>query len=156
MRFAWSGAIALALLIGLPVGAAAQTQKLTLEGPTALWSVAIKPDKTADFETIMRRLREGLMKSDNPERQKQAAGWKVLKVAKPLPDGNVVYIHVIDPVVAGADYSVMQALYDAFPDEKQALYDLYKNAFAQNLSLASGSIVLDMTKPPQTASVPAQ
>ena len=69
-----------------------------------------------------------------------------------MPDSNIVYVHVIDPVVPGADYSVMQALYEAFPDEKQALYDLYRNAFAQNLSLATGGIALDMSKPAQTAS----
>jgi hypothetical protein len=126
-------------------------QKFTLEGQAALWSVAIKPDKAADFETIMRRVREALLKSDSPERQKQAAGWKVLKISKPLPDGNIVYVHVIDPVVPGVDYSVMQTLYDAFPDERQALYDLYRNAFAQNLSLAAGGIVMDMSKPTQTA-----
>src|SRR5262245_6295171 len=45
--------------------------KLTFEGDVALWTVAVKPDKTADFETIMSKLREGLMKSARPERQKQ-------------------------------------------------------------------------------------
>ena len=28
-------------------------QKLTFDGDTALWTMAIKPDKTADFEQIM-------------------------------------------------------------------------------------------------------
>jgi hypothetical protein len=42
----------------------------------------------------------------------------------------------------------MQTLYDAFPDERQALYELYRGAFVQNLSLATGHIVLDMSKEP--------
>ena len=134
-----------------PATTQGSAQKLTLEGHTALWSVAIKPDKTADFERIMTRLREGLMKSENQERRQQAAGWRVVKIDKPLPDGNIVYVHVIDPVVRGADYSVMQALYEAFPDERQALYDLYRSAFAQNLSLATGAVVVDMSRAPQTA-----
>jgi hypothetical protein len=135
-----------------PATTQAQAQKMTFDGRTALWTVAIKPDKTADFERIMTRLRDGLIKSENQARRQQAAGWRVVKVDKALPDGNVVYVHVIDPVVPGADYSVMQTLYEAFPDERQALYDLYRGAFAQNLSLATGAVVLDMSRAPQAAS----
>jgi hypothetical protein len=116
-------------------------QKLTFEGDTALWTVAIKPDKTADFEKIMTKLHEGLNKSEKPEQKQQAAGWKVMKLAKPLPDGNIAYVHIINPVVPGADYTVMQNLYTMFPEERQALYELYRGAFAQNLSLAVGNMV---------------
>ncbi len=115
--------------------------KLTFEGDTALWTVAIKPDKTADFEKIIAKLHEGLNKSEKAEQKQQAAGWKVMKLAKPLPDGNVAYVHIINPVVPGADYTVMQNLYDMFPEERQALYELYRGAFAANLSLAVGNMV---------------
>ncbi len=116
-------------------------QKLTFEGDTALWTVSIKPDKTADFEKILAKLHEGLNKSEKPEQKQQAAGWKVMKLAKPLPDGNVAYVHIINPVVPGADYTVMQNLYDMFPEERQALYEMYRGAFAANLSLAVGNMV---------------
>src|SRR5262245_7487398 len=79
--------IALALLSSMGVASAsaqaqaqAEPQKLTLPGNVALWTVAIKPDKTADFETIMAKLRDGLAKSAKPERRQQAAGWKLMKV----------------------------------------------------------------------------
>src|ERR687891_344865 len=71
----------------------------------------------------------------------QEAGWKVMRLAKPLPDGNVAYVHIINPVVPGADYTVMQNLYDMFPEERQVLYELYRGAFAANLSLAVGNMV---------------
>ena len=122
--------------------------KLTFDGEIALWTVAIRPDKTADFEAIMTKLREGLMKSSRPERPQQAAGWRVVKMAKPLPDGNIAYIHVISPVVREADYTVMQILYDELPDQRQALYDSYRAAFAQNLSLAVGNVAVDLAKAP--------
>jgi hypothetical protein len=115
--------------------------KMTFEGDTALWTVAIKPDKTADFEKIVAKLHEGLNKSDKPERKQQAAGWKVMRLAKPLQDGNVAYVHIINPVVPGADYTVMQALYEMYPEERQALYEMYRGAFAANLSLAVGNMV---------------
>lgn len=117
------------------------TKPLTFEGDTALWTVAIKPDKTADFEKIIAKLQEGLSKSEKAERKQQATGWKVMRLAKPLPDGNIAYVHIINPVVPGADYTVMQALYDMYPEERQALYEMYRGAFAQNLSLAVGNMV---------------
>jgi hypothetical protein len=121
-----------------------QAQKLTFSGDVALWTVAIKPDKTAEFERIMAKVGEALRTSADPTRQKQAVGWKVMKIDKPLPDGNIAYVHVISPVVPDADYTVMQILYDAFPDERQALYDAYRAAFAANLSLASGRVAVDL------------
>lgn len=134
-----------------PVGAQQPTtpqtpavQQLTFPGEVALWTVAIKPDKTSAFEQIMTRVREALAKSADPTRQQQARGWKVMKIEKPMPDGNIAYVHVISPVVSGADYTVMQILYDAFPDERQALYQMYRDAFAANLSLASGPVSVDL------------
>ena len=124
---------------------ATKHQKLIFDGDVALWTVAIKPDKTADFEKIMAKLREALAKSSDPQRRQQADGWKVMKVAKPLPDGNIAYVHVVNPVVKGADYTIMQALYDAYPDERAALYELYRGAFAQSLALATGSIAVDLS-----------
>jgi hypothetical protein len=69
-----------------------------------------------------------------------------MRIDKPMPDGNIAYVHIIQPVIAGADYAIMQTLSDAFPDDRQTLYELYRGAFAQNLSLATGHIVLDLSK----------
>lgn len=114
----------------------------TMTGDVALWTVAIKPDKTADFERVIARLQYALTHSSNPARRQQADGWKVVKMDRPMPDGNVVYVHLISPVVKGADYAVLQILYDELPDERQDLYQLYRGAFAQNLALSSGAIVM--------------
>jgi hypothetical protein len=131
-------------------------QKLTFPGDVALWTVAIKPDKTAAFEQIMTRVRDALNKSGDPASQRQAAGWKVMKIDKPLPDGNIAYVHVISPVVPDADYTVMQILYDAFPDERQMLYEMYRDSFAANLSLASGRVTVDLGGAAATASLVAR
>jgi hypothetical protein len=124
----------------------APAQALTFEGDTALWTMAIKPDKTAEFEKVMTRLRDALQKSSDPQRKQQAAGWRVMKISKPLADGNIAYVHVIHPVVSGADYTIMKALYDAFPEERQSLYESYRGAFDKNLSLATGTVVVDLSK----------
>lgn len=152
LRFARHLTVALLLAtpIMVPMSVASQAaqqpatpqQKLTFEGDTALWTVAIKPDKTADFEQVMKKVQEALLKSSDAQKQQQAAGWKVMRISKPLADGNVAYVHIVQPVVSGADYTIMQILYDAFPDERQKLYELYRGAFAQNLSLAIGAIAV--------------
>ena len=127
--------------------------KFTIEGETALLTVAIRPDKAADFERVMSRMRDALLASPDPKRRAQATGWKVMRLGTALPDGNIAYVHVINQVVPGADYAVMQTLYDAFPDERQTLYELYRAAFVKNLSLATGHIVLDLSKPAASESV---
>ena len=152
MLVAGSVVVALAATSAAAQNASAP-QKLTFAGDVALWTVAIKPDKTAAFEQIMARVRDALAKSSDPARQRQAAGWKVMKIEKPLPDGNIADVHVINPVVRDADYTVMQILYDAFPDERQKLYELYREAFAANLSLATGPVAVDLAA--ASASAPA-
>jgi hypothetical protein len=123
-------------------------QKLTFDGDTALWTVAVKPDKTADFEQIMQKMRTALQKSPDPVRRQQAAGWKVMRLTQPLSDGTIAYVHIVHPVVKDLDYTIMQTLYDAFPDERQALYEQYRGAFAKNLSLATGTIAVDLSQAP--------
>jgi hypothetical protein len=130
--------------------------KLTFNGETALLTVAIRPDQTAEFERVLSRLQAALKASTDPERRKQAEGWKVIRLSTPLPDGNIAYIHVIDPVVPGAGYGVMQILYDAFPDERQQLYELYRAAFVRNVALAVGSVAVDMNGAASTTSPASQ
>lgn len=150
-------AVAIATLVTLGLGAArAQAPApFTIDGNIALWTVSIKPDKTADFERVLAKFREALAKSSNPTRRQQLAGWKVMRIKSPLPDGNIAYVHVIDPVIPGADYTVMQTLYDEFPEERQTLYELYRGAFVANLSLATGTIAFDMAQAPHAPGSPA-
>ena len=122
-------------------------QKLTMDGDLALWSVAIRPDKTADFEKILGKVKEALGKSTAPEAKQQLAGWRVVKMAKPMPDGNIIYTHVINPV-PGADYNILQVLYATFTDpvEQKELYELYRGAFAANLGISTGAVAADLSK----------
>jgi hypothetical protein len=146
-----SGLILAGALLLLPafsqnLGVHAQ-QKLTMDGDLALLSVAIRPDKTGDYEKVLLKVKEALTKSTAPEAKQQLAGWKVVKGLKPMPDGNVVYTHVITPV-PGADYNILQVLYATFTDpaEQKELYELYRGAFASNLGLSAGTLAVDLAK----------
>ena len=127
---------------------APKSNALTFDGDTAILTVAIKPDKTADFEQIMKDVGAALVKSEKPERQQQAAGWKIVKSATPMKDGNVVYMHLINPVVKGADYTVLAILYEANPDPKaqRAIFEKYRDAFAASLGGGAFTTVVDLAK----------
>jgi hypothetical protein len=129
------------------LAAQAAPQKFTLDGDLALWSVSIRPDKAADYEKVLGKVKEALQKSASPEAKQQMAGWRVIKGMKPMQDGNIVYTHIITPV-PGADYAVLQLLYAAFPDpaEQKTLYDQYRGAFVGNLGVSTGTIVVDLSK----------
>lgn len=74
----------------------------------------VKPDKTADFEMVMGKVKEALAKSEKPERKAQAEGWKVFKTDLPGPGGAVTYFAIVDPVIKGNDYNMRQILTEAF------------------------------------------
>jgi hypothetical protein len=136
----------------------APAARLTFDGEAALLTVAIRPDKTADFESVLSKLQAVLKQSEDPQRRKQAEGWKVMRLSTALPDGNIAYVHVIHPVVPGAGYGIMQILYDALPEERKELYDLYRGAFVRNVALAVGSVAMDVNAvgaPAASPSTPA-
>jgi hypothetical protein len=103
---------------------------LTLDaGEAAILTILIKPDKTADFEIVLGKLKEALQKAEKPERKQQAAGWKIYKSTQQA-QGNVVYIFIIDPVVKGQEYDISRLINEVFPSEVQELFAKYKDAFA--------------------------
>jgi hypothetical protein len=118
----------------------------TFPGDAGMILNFIKPDKTADFEAVMTKLKEALQKSDKPERKQQAAGWKIFK--SPDPAGaNALYVFVIDPAVKGADYSVANILAEAFPaDQVNELYKQYAGAYAQGQNIINLNMVVDLGK----------
>ena len=127
--------------------APAAPQKFTLEGDMALWSVAIKADKTADYEQVLAKLKEGLAKSEKPEAKQQLAGWKIIKNAMAQPDGSIVYVHVIT-VVKDADYSITNLVYEVVTDPMERLnfFNMYKGALKQALFAIQGPLVSDFSK----------
>lgn len=133
------GIIAIGLTSGLLSAAAASAQPATpaaaappqqaqaaanqrlFPNDGALWLNFVKPDKVADFEFVVGKLKEALQKSDKPERKQQAAGWKVYKNADAAPaGGNVLFVFVIEPAVKGADYLVSNLVTEAFGNTPEA------------------------------------
>jgi len=128
---------------------------LTFDGDAGLLFMQIKPDKTADFESVMAKLHEALTKTDKPERKQQAAGWKIYKSTEPGPGGNVLYVAIINPTLKGADYTVAKILYEVFPTEVQAIFPTYRDSFAAGQSRTNLSLVQDFSAAPHAENTPA-
>ena len=69
-----AGAILMLPAFSQNAGVQAQApQKLTMDGDLALWSVAIRPDKTGDFEKILGKIKEAL--TQVRRRPKPSSSW---------------------------------------------------------------------------------
>jgi hypothetical protein len=101
----------------------------------------IKPDKTADFEDVMGKLKEALQKSDKAERKQQAASWKVFRAVEPGANGSVLYVFDIDPAVHGVDYTVSTILAEAFPEQVQDIFKKYADSYASGQSIVNLRLV---------------
>src|SRR5438128_771235 len=156
-----AGWIAIGLVVGTLSATAAFAQQPPAQpapaaqaAPTARMFAAdagmvlnfIKPDKTADFEAVMARLKEALQKSEKPERKQQAAGWKVFKSPDPA-GGNALYVFIVDPSVKGADYQVSNIIAESFPGaEANEILKKYAECYAQPMNIVNMNIVVDLGK----------
>lgn len=118
-------------LVGATAASAQEAEKptLTFEGDRALMIVLIKPDKTAEFETVIAKYKEALGKSDKPARKEQLAGLNVFKSPTAM-GGNAAYIFSIDPIVKDQEYDITKVVAEVFPVEVQEVYAKYKDSFA--------------------------
>ncbi len=155
---AWNGVrhfrmvgLAFVVMLMLPWSASAQQASSAQAAPATrvfgsdagLVLNFIKPEKAADFEAVMAKLKEALGSSSKPERRQQLEGWKIYRALEPGANNSVLYVFTIAPAVPGADYTVSTILAEAFPNEVQALYKQYAEAYASgqniiNLKLVGG------------------
>jgi len=122
--------------------AAPAPQARVFTGDIGIMYNVIKPDKTADFEMVIGKLKEALAKSEDPVHKQMAQGWRVIKNPEPMAQGgNYLYVFLIDPVVKDADYTVSRVLAKAFPAEVQELFKVYSACFAGGVTLANFQLV---------------
>ena len=146
------GALALAFLpaavLALTPAAqdpAAQTPppaKVPFTSPAGALLVQIKPDQTAIFEELARKIQAGLAKTQDPLLKQQSAGLKIYKAAEPF-GANALYVIVAEPAVANAEYELFGLLQRVMTKEELAapeakdMWEKYRNAFAAGLSRLS-------------------
>ena len=122
-------------------------QKTTFTGDMVVMLVSVNADKTADYESAIQAVKETLSKSEAAEAKQQLAGWKVIKNPMPNPDGSIIYIHVISPVVKDADYSIVNNIFAGRERaEADKIYNAYRAAFKASLGTIQGAVVMDGSK----------
>src|SRR5213080_3277591 len=95
-----------------PAPAAPANQRL-FNGDAGIVLIYVKPEKTADFEAAMGRVKEALMKSDKPERKQQGASLKLFKAVSSA--SGQIYVLLTSPSVKNTDYSIGAILSDGLP-----------------------------------------
>lgn len=106
---------------------------------------AIKPDKTADFEAVLARVKDALSRSADPQRKQQALSWRVFKGIETGPGGAVIYVWLIDPPVKDVEYVITDILREAFPTEAQDLWAKYTACFLSGQTMLNLQQVLNMS-----------
>jgi hypothetical protein len=91
---------------------------------------AVKPASVTDYEQAIVALQDALSKSDDPETQKVARGWRVYKAAELDAKSNPLYIHVLQPAVLGVDYRPSLWLDKLLAGAPPALLAKYRDSFA--------------------------
>jgi hypothetical protein len=107
----------------------------------------VKPDRAADFEMVVERVKSALHQSTDPARRQQANGWKVFKALEPGANNTVLYVFWLSPAIRGADYTVSKILYEAFPDEVEDLYKKFSESYSGGQMLINLQLLSDLRLP---------
>src|SRR5437763_8088762 len=135
---------------GPPPLAVPASRKFTSDGGMII--NVIKPDKGADFEAVMARVKDALAKSSDPKRKQMALSWRVFKGIEAGPGGNLVYIFWFDPPVKDEDYQITAILGEAFPNELQDLWSKFTQCFVSGQTMLNLQQVVNMS--PNAATTP--
>lgn len=124
--------------------------------PTGIILNAVRPERAVDFELVIGYVQAALAKSASPQIRAQAGGWRMFKATEPGPNNTVLYVFLLDPAVAGADYALGPILSDAYPDQVEQIWKLYQGALAGagSQSLLNLTPVEPLPLPPAGAPVP--
>ena len=98
-----------------PTDAAAP--KLSFSSPAGLLLVQIKPDQTAAFEEMVSKLKSGLSSATDATLKTSTTGFKVYKASEPMAS-NALYVVVVDPATANAEYDFFMLLQKTMTPEQ--------------------------------------
>jgi len=127
--------------------APAPVQARTFTAPAGLLFNTVRPERVADFETVLAYLQAAFEKSTDERVRAQAAGWRVFKATEAV-NGLALYVYFFDPTVVGADYGIGKILADAFPEQAEQIWKLYLSSVSGGGSLLNLTPVKPVPPPP--------
>ena len=153
-----SAALSLVLVVHAFAPVLGQQQPLTFSQNAGMILVQVKPGREGDFETGVAAMKRAL--STDPSRQQQARGWTVYRALEGASD-NSLYVFVMDPAIAGADYNMMTILMTGLKsDEAMKAARLVVESLAGSLNKLTLTVAQRMdsavpTLPPTASTVAA-
>jgi hypothetical protein len=131
-----------------PAAAEADPARLAFPVDTAgLVLVAVKPDRTADYEAMIQALHEALAAGDAAARR-IGGGWRVYKAADTDAKGNALYVHLVATPLADADYRPSVVLNGLARELPADLLVKYRDAFAGAVTRLSLTMLADFALAP--------
>jgi hypothetical protein len=88
---------------------------------TGLLVFHVHRDRTADFESVMAVVGQGLRAATVSPRREQAAGWRFFRSRE--TSEAAVYVVLVDPVVVQADYDPVKMLTEGSLADAPGLYE---------------------------------
>lgn len=129
----------------------------TFSTDQGLLLVAVKPDKTADYDAAIVALQDALARSEDEEIRRLAAGWRVYKASDLDAKSNAIYVHILQPAIAGVDYRPSLWLDKLLAGAPADLLAKYRDAFASaptKLPLVPFANMSEVPVKPENASPP--
>ena len=118
---------------------------------SAVLLVPVKASLATDYEAAITLLQAAFASSDDEQARQVAAGWKVMKAQEADSKGNVVYLHMLQPAIAGIDYRPSMWMDRLVQDLPVDVLDKYRDALAGPASLLSLTDVAIMSEAPAPA-----
>lgn len=115
--------------------------------------VAVKPDRTGDYEAMIRALHQALAAAE-PAARRIGEGWRVYKAADTDAKGNALYVHLIATPLADTDYRPSVVLGRLLRDLPADLLVKYRDAFAGATTRLSLALLADLSLAPVVKPTP--
>jgi hypothetical protein len=122
-------------------------QTRTFTAPAGLLFNTVRPERVADFEKVMAYLQAAFEKSTDERVRAQAVGWRIFKATE-VVNGSTLYLYLLDPAVVGADYGIGKILTDAYPEQAEQIWKLYRDSVSGGGSLLNLTPVKPVPPPP--------
>jgi hypothetical protein len=126
--------------------ATAPTRAFTV--PTGILLHQVAATRVADFERLIGYVQDALAKTTNATLRNQAKGWRFYKDLGAGPNGDALFVFMLDPAVPCVDYALGPILAEAYPDPAQLteIWNLYRS------SVRGGGTIMNLVpvevKPP--------
>ena len=109
--------------------------------PAGMLLHQVIPARAGDFEKLIAYVRDALAKTTNTKLREQFKGMTFWRTVEAGPNGDALYVLLVNPAVPCLDYALAPLLSEAYPDPAQLLeiWNLYTSSVR-----AMGTTLLNM------------